>query len=415
MSEATTAPAPEAPESAPQEATESVGGEGFLDAIDSALTAAPEVTEEVALHGDAENVGETQQTEANKVEDTQNTESSSDPIEAPEAPEGAVDEEDSSESSEIDPIDKLLDFEPPEDEAAGWTPKAAATFKKSKEALSKARSELSSVRSELSETKSRLTELEATIENPDVDALREKVKDYEHMALMSDVEKSSAFQTMVTEPLTELVAQSDEIAARNEIDPDALIEAITTEDVSARKEAISELLSSADDEDRYQIYSITEKIKPIFERRNAIYENIEAAAAEAEEIEAANTKREAAEALRNRQKAAKAVGERISERMPFLEEIEGLDMDSFIGEAGSTDPSSLDPVKATYNSIGAKLMPRLAAEVLRLQRENENLTGQLAEYEDTEPGAGGGGAASSPSKSRDSTADFLAAVSSQLG
>ena len=392
MSEATTAPAPEAPEAAPQEATESVGGEGFLDAIDSALTAAPEVTEEVALHGDAENVGETQQTEVNEVEDTQNTESSSDPIEAPE---GAVDEEDSSESSETDPIDKLLDFEPPEDEAAGWTPKAAATFKKSKEALSKARSELSSVRSELSETKSKLTELEATIENPDVDALREKVKDYEHMALMSDVEKSSAFQTMVTEPLTELVAQSDEIAARNEIDPDALIEAITTEDVSARKEAISELLSSADDEDRYQIYSITEKIKPIFERRNAIYENIEA--------------------LRNRQKAAKAVGERISERMPFLEEIEGLDMDSFIGEAGSTDPSSLDPVKATYNSIGAKLMPRLAAEVLRLQRENENLTGQLAEYEDTEPGAGGGGAASSPSKSRDSTADFLAAVSSQLG
>ena len=281
MSEATTAPAPEAPEAAPQEATESVGGEGFLDAIDSALTAAPEVTEEVALHGDAENVGETQQTEVNEVEDTQNTESSSDPIEAPE---GAVDEEDSSESSETDPIDKLLDFEPPEDEAAGWTPKAAATFKKSKEALSKARSELSSVRSELSETKSKLTELEATIENPDVDALREKVKDYEHMALMSDVEKSSAFQTMVTEPLTELVAQSDEIAARNEIDPDALIEAITTEDVSARKEAISELLSSADDEDRYQIYSITEKIKPIFERRNAIYENIEAAAAEAEEI-----------------------------------------------------------------------------------------------------------------------------------
>lgn len=402
MAEATT-------KTAPQEATEapeSGGPEGFLDAIDSALSGNPVATEEVPLHGDAsgEETAEagTAESDTNEVEDK--------PIS--DVPEGAEDEPEVTE--EKDSVDELLDFEPPEDDTAGWTPKAAATFKKSKVALSKARSDLASARSELSETKSRLTEIESTVDNPDVDDLRDKVKDYEQMALMSNVEKSSAFQSMVTEPLTELVSESDEIAKRNDIDPDALIEAITTEDISERKEALSEILSSADDEDRYKVYSITEKIKPIFDRRNAIYENIEAASAEAEEIETANQKRETAESLRARQKAAKAVGDRIVERMPFLDDIEGLSMEPVVEEAGLTDPASLDPVKASYNAIGAKIMPRLAAEVLRLQRENDALTGQLAEYEETEPGAGGGSAASKR-KTGASAGDFLSAVSSQLG
>jgi len=401
MAEATLAPEPEAAE---PEAAEAVG---FLDAIDSALTGAPEVTEEVPLHGDAgaEEPLEVEPTESdtNEVEDKQISD---------DVPDGVEDEPEVTE--EKDPVDELLDFEPPEDDTAGWTPKAAATFKKSKVALNKARADLASARSELSETKSRLTEIEATADNPDVDALRDRVKDYEKMALVSNVEKSAAFKSMVTEPLTELVSEADAVAERNDIDPDALVEAITIEDIQERKEALSEILSSADDEDRYKIYSITEKIRPIFERRNAIYENIEAAAAEAEEIESAEQRRTSAEALHTRQKAAKAVGDRIVERMPFLDDIEGLSMDPVVEEAGATDPASLDPVKASYNAIGAKIMPRLAAEVLRLQRENDALTGQLAEYEDTEPGAGGG-SATSKKKSGVSTGDFLSAVSSQLG
>ena len=314
-----------------------------------------------------------------------------------------VDPEPSKEESEVqdtekqesdDPLDKLTE-DLTEDIGDEWTPKAANRFKELKQELKTNRSELEQLQQQTKEYEAKIQELTGLAENKDVEQLQAKLAEYEQQQALTNLEQTQAYQEAVTEPLAALVEQADQIADKYEIDPDALVDVLSLDDPKEQEEQLSELLPNASDRDKAKLYRIMEDIDPILNRRQQLYENADAALAEAKQLEDSRMAAQAAEKAELRQSVTKDVVERVQEKLPFLKGIEGLDMQAIQQKAADTDPSVLHPVDHAYNAVSAQVFPTIVRQYLEMRKEVESLTDRLAEYESVEPAMSGQTKASS--------------------
>ena len=116
------------------------------------------------------------------------------------------------------------------DDFKGWTPEAARRFKELKTELKTYKTKTSEIEAALRQRETRVAELEAIANDPEYSAMRSKIEEYENGTLLNRLEQSSAYRTLVTEPIAELVSNADEIASRHGIEPDTLLEAIAIPD-----------------------------------------------------------------------------------------------------------------------------------------------------------------------------------------
>jgi hypothetical protein len=287
---------------------------------------------------------------------------------------------------EEDPIEQLT-------EEVDWTPKAANRFKQLKEELKGSRSELEQLRQLSKEQEARLQEMSALVENKDVEQLQSKVAQYEHERMFTNLEQTTAYQETITKPLGQLMSYADQIADKYEVDANALIDVLALGDPDAQDERLSELLPHASDRDKARIYRIIEEINPILERRKLLYDNVEEAAKEAALLAETKQKQELAERAQLRSNVTRNVVERITEKLPFVKAIDGLDIQAIQNKAASVDPTVIHPVDFAYNAVSAQLLPSIVKEYVGLRKEVEALTDKLAEYENAEPkmsGSSGG-------------------------
>jgi len=291
---------------------------------------------------------------------------------------------------ESDPIEDLS-----EDIGDDWTPKAANRFKELKTELKTNRSELEQLRQQSKEYESKIQELTGLVENKDVEQLQSKLAEYEQQQALSNLEQTQAYQTAVSEPLAALVEQADQIADKYEVDPDALVDIISLDDPQEQEEQLAELLPNASDRDKARIFRIMEEVDPIIQRREQLYQNADAALAEAKQLEEQQLAANAAEQAQLRQNVTRNVVERVQQKLPFLKGIEGLDMQAIQQKAAETDPSVLHPVDHAYNAVSAQVFPTVVRQYLEMRKEVETLTDRLAEYEDAEPAMSGQTKASS--------------------
>ena len=291
---------------------------------------------------------------------------------------------------ESDPIEDLT-----EDIGDDWTPKAANRFKELKTELKTNRSELEQLRQQSKEYESKIQELTGLVENKDVEQLQSKLAEYEQQQALSNLEQTQAYQTAVSEPLAALVEQADQIADKYEVDPDALVDIISLDDPQEQEEQLAELLPNASDRDKARIFRIMEEVDPIIQRREQLYQNADAALAEAKQLEEQQLAANAAEQAQLRQNVTRNVVERVQQKLPFLKGIEGLDMQAIQQKAAETDPSVLHPVDHAYNAVSAQVFPTVVRQYLEMRKEVETLTDRLAEYEDAEPAMSGQTKASS--------------------
>ena len=291
---------------------------------------------------------------------------------------------------ESDPIEDLS-----EDIGDDWTPKAANRFKELKTELKTNRSELEQLRQQSKEYESKIQELTGLVENKDVEQLQSKLAEYEQQQALSNLEQTQAYQTAVSEPLAALVEQADQIADKYEVDPDALVDIISLDDPQEQEEQLAELLPDASDRDKARIFRIMEEVDPIIQRREQLYQNADAALAEAKNLEDQQLAARAAEQAQLRQNVTRNVVERVQQKLPFLKGIEGLDMQAIQQKAAETDPSVLHPVDHAYNAVSAQVFPTVVRQYLEMRKEVESLTDRLAEYEDAEPAMSGQTKASS--------------------
>ena len=316
------------------------------------------------------------------------------PAEEPVAEESAEEVQDTevqdTEVQDTDPIESLT-----EDIGEDWTPKAANRFKELKTELKTNRSELEQLRQKSKEYESKIQELTGLVENKDVEQLQSKLAEYEQQQALSNLEQTQAYQQAVTDPLAALVEQADQIADKYEVDPDALVDIISLDDPQEQEEQLAELLPNASGRDKARIFRIMEEVDPIIQRREQLYENADAALAEAKQLEEQQKAAQAAEQAQFRQNVTRNVVERVQQKLPFLKGIEGLDMEAIQQKASETDPSVLHPVDHAYNAVSAQVFPTVVRQYLEMRKEVEALTDRLAEYEDAEPAMSGQTKASS--------------------
>ena len=309
-----------------------------------------------------------------------------------------------------DPIENLT-----EDIGDEWTPKAANRFKELKTELKTNRSELEQLRQQSAEYESKIQELTGLAENKDVEQLQERLAEYEQQQALSNLEQTQAYQQAVSQPLEALVEQADQIADKYEVDSDALIDVLSLDDPQEQEEQLSELLPNASDRDKAKIYRIMEDIDPIIQRREQLYENADAALAEAKQLEEQQSAAAAAENAQLRQNITKNVVERVQQKLPFLKGIEGLNMSAIQQKASETDPTVLHPVDHAYNAVSAQVFPTVVRQYLEMRKEVESLTDRLAEYEDAEPAMSGQTKAPAAGAGVSDSASFEERVNAALG
>ena len=276
-----------------------------------------------------------------------------------------------------------------EDIGDDWTPKAASRFKQLKTELKSSKSELDMLRQQQQEYESKIKELTGLTENRDIDALQEKLTEYENQRMLDSLETTDAYRQAITEPLAALMEQADQIADKYEIDPDTLVDVMALDDKDQQDEQLAELLPNASDRDKARLYRIMEDIDPIVDRRQAMFENADQALAEAKLLSEQKEAQAAAERAQLRANVTRNVVERVQQKLPFLSGIEGLDMAAVQQQAADADPSVIHPVDHAYNAVSAQLLPNIVKEYVAMRKENEALMDRLADYEGAEPTVSG--------------------------
>ena len=294
-----------------------------------------------------------------------------------------------------------LDYDEPIDglsEEIGddWTPKAAHRFKQLKAELKTSSFELEQLRQKQVEYESQIRELTGIAESNDIEQLHTKLAEYEQKQMFTDLENTTAYNRAVTEPMNQLLQQSEQIAEKYDVTPEALLDIIALTDPDEQQERLAELLPDASDRDKARIYRIMEDMNPIFERRARLFEQAGEALAEAKMLEEQERNAEAGERLKLRQNVTRNVVERVEAKLPFLKGVDGLDLSKVREKAAALDPSAVHPVDFAYNAVSAQILPAVVREYATLRKEVEYLTDRLAEYEDAEPKMSG----SQPSSKR---------------
>jgi hypothetical protein len=146
-----------------------------------------------------------------------------------------------------------------------------------------------------------------------------------------------------------------------------------------------------------------------------LYENADAALAEAKQLEEQQQAATAAENAQLRQNITKNVVERVQQKLPFLKGVEGLDMSAVQQKASDNDPAVLHPVDHAYNAVSAQVFPTVVRQYLEMRKEVESLTDRLAEYEDAEPAMSGQTKASAASSGVPENGTFEERVAAALG
>jgi hypothetical protein len=312
--------------------------------------------------------------------------------------------------NKLDALAELDSVEPKD-----WTPEAARRFKELKSELKTYRSRAEELEHVAAQKESRLQELEALANNPEYQQLQDRIAEYESNMLVTKLESSYAYKTLVEQPLANLVQEADSIAEKYSLDSNTLIEVIANSDEAAQEEQLSELLATASDRDKFRIYKIIEETKPILEQRRVLQQNAEAALREAEELDSVRQQHSLVERVQQRQEAANAVADKLKNKLTFLSGMEGVDLSAIAKEAAEVEPSTLDPVTGTYQAIAAKLLPKMAAQYMSLQKEIDALTDRLAEYDRAAPKAGGGSLNTSGTPTTPDGKSFLDAVTAAFG
>jgi len=313
--------------------------------------------------------------------------------EVTEEPAEEVTEEPAEEAAEK-PVEEATGGEEPvedltEDVGDDWTPKAASRFKQLKSELKSSKVELDTLRHQQIQQEAKIKELTGLTENKDIEQLQTKLADYEKKQMFNNLEETDTYKQAITEPLAVLMKQADQIADKYNVDPDALVDALSINDQEKQDEQLDELLPDATDRDKAKVYRIVEDIEPLVQRRQQLYENSEAALAEAKGVEEQKEAQLAAEKAKLRTNVARNVAERVKQKLPFLSGLEDLDMEAVQTKAAESDPSVIHPVDHAYNAISAQLLPNIVKAYMSMRKENELLTDRLADYETAEPAMSG--------------------------
>lgn len=329
--------------------------------------------------------------------------------EAAESADGESTEAETTDTESSDLLDSL-DADVGED----WTPKASSAFQRLKAELKEKNAEREILIQEAREAQAKVAELEGVVGSETVETLQQRVQEYENAQMVSNLEQTQAYSEAVIAPLEQIFTQVEKLAESHGVDYGELVDAMTIEDQGQQEERVAELLATASDRDRAIFYRLAAEVEPVLQRRDNLRNNAAEAFREAELVAEERNKIALADRAAERVNVTKNVAQRITDKVPFISGFEGLDMDNIAKEAASVDPSVVHSVDFAYQAVAARLMPSLVKEYASSQKLIDELTKQLASYEDAEPKLSGGSNPSSLAGSSSRDTNFASSIEAAL-
>lgn len=345
--------------------------------------------------------------EAPAVEETKKEESAETEPAAEESTETEGEEKTEESNDLLDSLDA--------DVGDDWTPKASSAFQRLKTELKSERAERETLTQRAKEAEAKVAELEGVVGSETVETLQQRVQEYENQQMLTNLEQTSAYHDAVIAPLENIFSHVEALADAQGVEYDALVDAMTIENGEEQEARVAELMVNASDRDKAVFYRLSAEIEPILERRDNLHGNAEAALKEASLLSEERHKIELAEKAAERVDVTKNVTQRIKDKVPFLSGFEGLDLDTIQKEAADVDPTVVHSVDFAYQAVAARLLPSMVKEYASSQKLIEELTKQLASYEDAEPKLSGGTNSASLAGSASGDTSFASSIESILG
>ena len=373
------------------------GGDAGDFSFEAALEASINAVDAPVEEAPAEQVEEPKKEETAPAEATEEAK--------PEAEAEATDPEDGS-NDLLDSLDA--------DVGDDWTPKASAAFQRLKTELKSERVERETVLQRAKEAEAKVAELEGVVGSETVETLQQRVQEYENQQLLTNLEQTDAYKEAVMTPLENVFTQVEKLASDHGIDYESLVDAMTIEDTTRQEEVVAELMATASDRDKAVFYRLAAEVDPILQRRDNLRNNAEEALNEANLVAEERNKITLAEKAAQRVDVTKNVTQRIKDKVPFLAGFEGLDLETIQKEAADVDPTVVHSVDFAYQAVAARLLPSMVKEYASSQKLVEELTKQLASYEDAEPKLSGGTNSASLAGSPAGNGDFASTIESLL-
>ena len=374
----------------------------FSDALESALSQLSGEAEDSSSSPAAVEVAQ----ESPQVQSEPAIESEPEPESKDEPADSA--ESDAEEAGDKTPLESLTE------DVGDWTPKAANRFKQLKSELKSSNSELEQLRQTAAQQEQKIKEMSGLIENRDIDKLQESVADYEYEMAFQNLEETALYKQQISEPLANLVDQANQIAAHYDVSDEVMLDIISLEDAEVQDNALKEHFGDASDRDRATLYRIIDSVDPLLDKRQELYDNVESALNEAKVLEEQRENEILAENAKFRADVTRNVTQRVTEKLPFLSGVEGLDMSAVEAKAAEMDPSVVHPVDFAYNAVAAQLLPIVVREYMSSRKDVDGLMDKLSEYEDAEPNMSGTPASDSGSRAT-AGMSFEQAISNALG
>lgn len=293
-------------------------------------------------------------------------------------------------------------------DTSGMTKSAGLRFKELRGELKAEKQARIAAEQKALQTEARLKELDGT--GAVSEELKQKIASYESELQLSRLEATDAYRTAVTEPLKEVAATADAIAAKYELNADEILDALALTDQAEQDDAFETLLAGVNERDKLKIYALAEKLPAIFEQRQKLHENKEQALEELEARKAETEQQAAALRAEDRKKATEFVFRRAEAKIPFLKSVEGVDYEAIKGHLIETDLDTLDLPNKAYNAFSGRALPKLAAAYKAALDEIEKLTDDLDGYKKSSPGVGARGTQQSATPSADPGVNFADAV-----
>jgi len=375
------------------------GGEAADFSFEAALEASINAVDEPAEEAPVQETVQEEATEKKEEESTQTTKAES--------------TEESTEETKEDTSDLLdaLDADVGDD----WTPKASSAFQRIKTELKNERAERETIIQRAKEAEAKVAELEGVVGSETVETLQQRVREYENQQMLTSLENTDAYNEAVMQPLEQIFTGVERLAEAHGIEYEQLVDAMTIEDASQQEEVVAELMATASDRDKAVFYRLAAEVEPILHRRDNLRANASDALREAELVSEERHKIELADRAAQRVEVTKNVTQRIKDKVPFLSGFEGLDLDGIQKEAADVDPTVVHSVDFAYQAVAARLLPSMVKEYASSQKLIEELTKQLASYEDAEPKLSGGTNSASLAGSASAGGDFASSIESILG
>lgn len=208
----------------------------------------------------------------------------------------------------------------------------------------------------------------------ELESLKAQLAEAEKTLSVTQVERSSKYRQQISEPLSELTTQAEEIAARYEVSPKTILAALK-EDKATRAETLAELAADFKEGDRIDLYRIGNDMDRLNRAGEKLREKAKEDYSAIEDEERAETEREQGERRQALSASAQRAWDEAASTLAYLNPVDGApDWNSALENA----KAQISKYVPGQDAIADGRFRADAAVLPFVLKERENLNRKLA-------------------------------------